>query len=58
MNRKPTYEEMRTRVRTLTAEADALREEVERLRRLFREARRTEKLYHSLIHSSADAIVI
>ena len=58
MNRKPTYQELQARVRTLTAEADALREEVDRLRRRFQEARRTEKLYRSLIHSSADAIVI
>jgi len=41
----------------LRHETIALREEADRLRRRYERARRTEKLYRSLIHSSADAIV-
>ncbi len=58
MTPKPTYEELEAQVGALNGEVTSLRREVERLRHRFEEARRTEKLYRSLIHSSADAIVI
>ncbi len=58
MNTKPTYDQLKQRVDMLSEEAAALRSETDRLRRRYEKARRTEKLYRSLIHSSADAIVI
>jgi len=64
MGRKPTYHELEQRIALLAQEATArkaaeaaLREEADRYRRCYDKSKRSEQLYRSLIHSSADAIV-